>query len=784
MFRLTLFVVILMSIMVSMTGPGHATEDITAVEQLDFANGLFQRGIYNMAITEYEKFIKLFPDNEYVSDAYFGIAESLYFAKRYKDAVEAYNKYAQRFPNGDKASVSGMRIGAALFYDGRYDEAIRQLGAVETSGMSDDLKQGTAFYTAKAYSAKGDTAKALESFGGVLAISDKGEYAIYSLLDLGKIYSERSEYDKAYEYYNKAYEAADASDENKSLAYFKMAEIQFASGDYEASAYTFKRLLEDYPGSNMATASLANLLLALYNLGEYTDLITEYIKGNGVIKQANTYFDIYIITATAYGQLQQYKESLLMLDGLASSDWLSRKNLIRVLFKKTEILIKSGAFKEALEFIDNKLASYTDYTDNIYFLKAEALYGLKKFEDAGVYYNMIIKEFKDSGFYQNAIYGMAYVDKDMGNKEEARKLFRDYFRDAKKDVKAQRALYNLIMLDADMDDLKQAIEDSKTFLATFDKGTLVEKVMMNLGRFYSESRSYAEAIDTYRRYIQDHPESERSQEAYFSLAYNLQMSGNIEEALRYYEMIAPADGKKGLYAMALKNTALIYFDRDDEANAAGIYEKIIDGVEDSVLDIDAYIWLARYYFNNKRYKDSLRILEDAQKVEGVKDNYRQIAYIKAESYRNLKEFQNAISDYDKVLSDKIVDTLSGGARIGKGLCLLESDDLNRAKFEFETAILQNQDDNTITMRARFEMANIEYARRNFQEANKFYMLVAILYDDETYSPQALFKSAEISTRLGETAQAKKSYKELLGRYPESELAAQTSDRLRELNEVK
>ncbi|MDD5439937.1 MAG: hypothetical protein PHS37_07110, partial [Candidatus Omnitrophica bacterium] len=64
-------------ILACMCGTAHdglAVSSVSAVEQLDFANGLFQRGFYDMAITEYRKFITLFPKDNYTPDAFFGIA--------------------------------------------------------------------------------------------------------------------------------------------------------------------------------------------------------------------------------------------------------------------------------------------------------------------------------------------------------------------------------------------------------------------------------------------------------------------------------------------------------------------------------------------------------------------------------------------------------------------------------------------------------------------------------------------------------------------------------------
>ena len=50
------------------------------------------------------------------------------------------------------------------------------------------------------------------------------------------------------------------------------------------------------------------------------------------------------------------------------------------------------------------------------------------------------------------------------------------------------------------------------------------------------------------------------------------------------------------------------------------------------------------------------------------------------------------------------------------------------------------------------------------------MLVVILYDDQKYTPLALFKAGECYTRIQMTDEASRAFEELKTRYPESEWA--------------
>ncbi|MBL7071010.1 MAG: tetratricopeptide repeat protein [Candidatus Omnitrophica bacterium] len=756
----------------------YAAPETAALEQFDFATGLFERGMYKMAGDEYKKFIDAFAQSEHLKDAYFGFAESLYFQKSYDEALYEYNKYLERFSTADNQMlVVKLRIGEVFFFTERFDDAIAQLESLEREDFRKDQMQTLYYYLAKAYRRKGDDEKARPYFNKAAEIIGDNEYAFNSLIELGDLYAGMSEYDKALEQYSNAHEKSD-SEKTKSFSLYKIAETQFLAGDYPASINSFKRVLSDYPENEIYSEALSNLLLSLFNTEKYEELIKEYADRRHLIKNEDKFFNVHFTAYSAYTEIGDHEKALSGLDGLLSSGWVSQKNKDRAALKKSEIFLSAKRFDEAIKEIDAHLSSEDDYADNIIFIKGEALYGAGDFEGAAAQFNKLIDEHPGSPFAIDAIYSLAYVQKNMEQNKSARDSFMKYYERSKDGTKSQAALYNAILLDLKDEELGKAVKDCKLYLSTFEHGKYREKILFTLGSVYSQIKDYGNAIHMYKEFIEVYKGGPKLQDAYFRIAYGLQMSDKYDEAVEHYDKLEKDMNIGGLYYAALKNKVLIYFAKENKSKAAEVYDHIISDFPGNDLGIEGHFWLAKYYLECSRFKDAIRILEKTGARPDAKGNEKQIAYFKAEAYKETEDFSKAIENYDIVFSyGDQGDVYSGASRIGKGLCLIETGEYDKAKEEFDKAILENPDDDTIVMRAKFEIAGIEQLKGNMEQAYKLYMMVAILYDNDEYSPRSLLKAADIFQDLKKFAEAKKAYREIIDKYGETEFARDARNRL-------
>ncbi|MFH1867580.1 MAG: tetratricopeptide repeat protein, partial [Candidatus Omnitrophota bacterium] len=692
-----------------------------------------------------------------------------------------YKGYVRLFPQKEHAAISALRIGQSFFLTERYDEALRYFTDVKEDKLDTNFRQILYFYTGKSYRAKANKDKALDYYKKAQGLSEGGRYKVYALLEIADIFIEASDYKKAIEYYDKAYSASE-TDELKAFTLYEKGKAYFSSGDYLNSAETFKRVFKEYPGQDISKDAMANLLLSFFNMSKYEDLIIEYQNSQGLIGGDEGFFNTHYIAASAYSELKDYGKSLLVLDKILSFKALGKEDRHKTLLKKTEVLIKSKEFKQAGELIEKELKDAQIDNDRIIFMKAESYYGLSDFDKSYELYKNVAEEFKDSPFADSALYGMAYAKKSQGKIQEALDVFIRYFKEGEDDARRQDALYNTILIEIKSGHTEKAIEHSRLYLSTFEEASLNEKILFRLGSLYSEAKEYDKAADVFKQFIDRFEKSENLAEAYFLLAYNLQSAEEFDEALKYYEKV-PLSKENKLFYSSLKNRAFIYLNRKEDNNAAGIFNRIITDFKENDLGIEAYLWLAKHYLSSKNYSEPLRILKNVESREGASGRVNEISYFRAEAHREMRNFEEAVKDYNAVLSAEGEDTgATGASHIGKGLCLIEMKDFDKAKVEFETAVLNNPDDNTVTMRARFEMANIEKFKANLDEAAKLYMLVAVLYNDDYYSPEALFRAGEIFQALNREQEAIKVYEEIVKTYEKTHLCEKAKERIRALSE--
>lgn len=773
-FVILLVVVVILSVATA-TLADSVPEDL---EQLDFAHGLFQRGIYDMAIAEYKNMIASFPQSTHLPEAYFGIAESLFSSELYEQAVAEYEHYLQTFPEGTKTAISKLRIGQALFFLEDYDKALQCLTDIKRRDLSRELAQLLYFYIGKVYKAQKDNDNAIKYFTKVSSISKKGAYTSAAFFESGEIFSEDADYEEAFSYYVKSYNSAIA-DEMRSQALYKQAEMRFSSKDYSAAAEIFEQVTAEYPNCNIVQDALANLFLSLFNLEEHRKVVAVYEDNYKLIAEDQRFFAIYYVVANSYAKLTEYDQSLLLLTKALSLKSLSADQKHKALLSKVNVLMERGQFTEVLDVLNTQLKDASSNLDQIAFMKAEAHYELQDFPAAFACYKQIVDDFPESIFADEALYGMGYTRYSAGKSREAIKLFLQYFQEGKDELKRRQALYRTLAMETELGLTKEAIEHCEIFLSTFEDSIFNENVMFQLGSLYSKEKNFEQAISVFQQFVCEFENSKKLQQAYFLLAYNSQLSNNVEQALEYYRKVTAGE----LLYPSLKNIAFIYLQREkDDQAAAEALSRIISEFEDNDLRIDVYLWLVRHYLATTKFGDALRILASAREKEGAENRKEELAYLQGEVYRSMGNCKKAIREYDIVLASTEDDTYSAASHINKGLCLVATEDYKGAESELETAIREYPEDNTVTMRARFELADLKKRTGSLNEACRFYMLVAILYQDSHYCPEALYRAGEIFEELNKHREARKAYQEIVDQYKISPQFERAQVKLREINE--
>ena len=78
------------------------------------AYDLFREGSYDKARSQFQDFLKNFPNTEYSDNAQFWIGECYYFEGNYEQAILEYDKVTKNYPKGDKVAPALLKQGLAF----------------------------------------------------------------------------------------------------------------------------------------------------------------------------------------------------------------------------------------------------------------------------------------------------------------------------------------------------------------------------------------------------------------------------------------------------------------------------------------------------------------------------------------------------------------------------------------------------------------------------------------------------------------------------------------------
>jgi tetratricopeptide (TPR) repeat protein len=103
---------------------------VTETIQLGLADAFLAEGEYYRAITEYKKFLFLFPDSEKADFALFRVGTAYYRGEEYGPAARTFAEVREKYGKGAHAAPSAYFEGVSLWKLGRFDRAETALDRV------------------------------------------------------------------------------------------------------------------------------------------------------------------------------------------------------------------------------------------------------------------------------------------------------------------------------------------------------------------------------------------------------------------------------------------------------------------------------------------------------------------------------------------------------------------------------------------------------------------------------------------------------------------------------
>lgn len=229
------------AVIVAFVFVGHVSGQDSARELFNEAESRFRSQDYELAVERYEALLRQAPLSEFVPDAQFKRALSLYRLGRDEEALTLFRRVASRYRSTQYLPYVPFWQGVVLYRLGEYQEALESLAEFVNESEDEELAQQGRLYLALSHTALGDEDAAVGVLEDLLERTDSLSGESYAVALLASLYFGREQHDAVIALYTQANPASLVERWRWSLTLYA-AESYFAVEDFETAVGLYESL--------------------------------------------------------------------------------------------------------------------------------------------------------------------------------------------------------------------------------------------------------------------------------------------------------------------------------------------------------------------------------------------------------------------------------------------------------------------------------------------------------------------------------------------------------------
>lgn len=651
----------------------------SASEELQYFKGEAYKlsGFFDRAITAYSIFLDTFTDSKLTNYVRLGIAWCFLNKADYRKAISFYESVI----DSEKNSESQLRASALLFRA----VALKRAGDVETAK------------------------KELVN----LSTEVNNPNIALALIELGQIYFEEGEFDKAVRIFERCErEATEASSIVRT--YLLLGETYFELKNWDKSIKSF------------TSAEQISLKSSEFMLPQKSWYISHSRLRRGIALVKNNRNGEAIPTLLSY---------------LATNNNHGRND--EALYWLAEAYYRSDLLNNAIDKYKSLIDLYptSQYLEESYYGLGWAHFRLKDFKKSTDVFERMIRIFPDSKHTLEVLIRQAdgyYYIRDF-NKAA------DFYRRASRLAPAgsdegeysgfqlAQALYRL-------QKNEEAITELLVFVRKFPRSAYAPYALYLTGWIRFEQKKYNEAIENFNFLTQAYPQSILVPRAYYSIGdahYNM---GDYENAIAHYKIVVESYPSSSLAPEALKSIQFCYMVLGRTDEAMKITDQYVESNPNSPFAPEFLYKKGEMFYTGKRYKDAISEYENfIQKYPNSEKNSEAI-YWMAKSFLALNDLDNAEKTFRRVLTSFPKSDYAAQSLLELGLIKKHQADISAADSIFKL-LQKNYPDNPASAQAGFEMASIRYSLGDTNSAIKLFKEIADKFKGMEYADQSRYRLA-------------------------------------------
>ncbi|MCD6521494.1 tetratricopeptide repeat protein [Candidatus Calescamantes bacterium] len=720
----------------------------------EFAESLFVRGMYKLALEEYLKYWNNYPQEREKGLLLLRIGECYFQIKEWQKAKEYFLKTAKL---EEFSPQSIYRLAEISLIEGKTKEAKNLLDKLNPEELSTTLREGYLALRARIALKEKDGLRARMWKDKLREKYPGSKLLPYIGYELGRLFVEKGDREKAMECWREALSISPPSLQAELL--YSLGKISLELERWEEAEESFKELLEKYPTTPYFDQAKLGEAISLFHLGRLRQslkILDSLPSKEGLIDAVNFWKGKVLI---ALGEEEEGVGKLLEVSAKSSlfedARVLAGENLwkigkkeraievlkevgklkgrysSRILFLLADYLSKAGKEKEAIHLL-SPLSIYAGslYYPHLLYLKASLLFQKGKYEEVLSLYEEF-KKFsrKEKELTTSFLFLRAQSNFYLSRLKEAEKDFQNLYKTDKKGEWGEKSLFFLIKIYHKLGKEKKAIECVEEFQRYFPSSDLLPEIILTGGVISREMRDKEKAVSYFHYFLKKFPSHPLAGKCYYFLSQ-------------------------------------VYFMEEEKEKCASTLLQLLEKYPEFPLKEETLRWLGEYLIEERRFRYAYKVYDLLEKKtnsfktkEEVQVEKGRIEILSGKIEKGLERLNNFLKNYPS--SPYLFHAYY---YLGEGYFL--KGDIQKALDCWEKA----SEGENIADKALFRMGEYWYSCGKYGKAYRYYLKLAYLFEDSPLIPKALYRAGDSLRRLGKMEEAKKIWEELLYRFPSSEEA--------------
>jgi len=751
--------------------PSHHEGEGAAQRQLDYANGLFTRKLYDLAAPEYQKYLDDYPGRAGRANAYFSLGECYRNLGRASSARTNLQKVLNDYADGEFAGPAAYALAEMAFADKDYAAALPLFHRSVGKSKEPAVALSAHYFEARCLEALGRKEEAANIYAEVAEVGNPNPFREDARITAASIFTARGrKIDALKQYEALASEAQKPALKAESAVRGGMLALDLVQADKgkvdkaiadRAEALLRKGRALPEAGKFRAIAQ-AGLRRLQYQTGQYAQLLAEYKKEQGNLPEA-AQAEVLLLAANSERQLGHSKEAETLYSQIIKkypdreeAKDAAYQRLINVYNSDPSALVSA-----ADEFLATNPTS--ERANQAKLLKAEALYKQQNCAEAVPIYEELRASQLSAKLRTEAAYKLGLCHAQAKNIPGIIEAFTYYVQTFPDDPQVPAALAQRALAYEQDKNYAAAVADLNTILTKYPKTHEREAALQLKALILGQQENTKGMMETFRQLLREFPKSSVAAQAQYYIGKAAFESKDYKTALTALNAARQLN-KDQYYNLASLRIMLCQFYLKDRTALTKEVDSFMANSPNTNVPPEVLEWLGIGYYNEKNFQAAEKYLSALRKIDNpgsVKPDFLFYLGDTATKLKNLPEAEDAFGKYLQTAKDP-----AGKAKVllALGAVKISAHKPEEAQ-KIAEEIMTLQPEGRVNAEARLLGGEVQLERGNFDDAGKAFKGVALLYDDPAITPRALDKAALAYRQAGKTEEADRLSHELRERYP-------------------